>query len=337
MASESDDMVKKLLEDPKFISTLASKIYDRLKDEVVIKRLEENTEAIRNLQQGIMGLEEAVRQQGGSIKSLQETVKQHSEAIRGLQEAVKQQGEILREHSEAIKSLQETVKQHSEAGLQEAVKQQGEILREHSEAIKSLQETVKQHSEAIRGLQEAVKQQGEILREHSEAIKSLQETVKQHSEAIKGLQEAVKQLSNDIKEVSKLTIKLSTEIGSFTNRAGKGLEKTIMMVYKEALELHGIDPNKVKHGNIVDTLGIIDKGRIFEVDFYETNDYVYVFEIKNFADEGALEQMLVRKKLVPQLFNKPVKLFLVANYVDKKVKEELEKEGVTIISSMVVE
>ncbi|WP_062368145.1 hypothetical protein, partial [Sulfolobus acidocaldarius] len=184
---------------------------------------------------------------------------------------------------------------------------------------------------------EAVKQQGEILREHSEAIKSLQETVKQHSEAIKGLQEAVKQLSNDIKEVSKLTIKLSTEIGSFTNRAGKGLEKTIMMVYKEALELHGIDPNKVKHGNIVDTLGIIDKGRIFEVDFYETNDYVYVFEIKNFADEGALEQMLVRKKLVPQLFNKPVKLFLVANYVDKKVKEELEKEGVTIISSMVVE
>ncbi|AHC52039.1 hypothetical protein SUSAZ_08990 [Sulfolobus acidocaldarius SUSAZ] len=255
MASESDDMVKKLLEDPKFISTLVSKIYDRLKDEVVIKRLEENTEAIRNLQQGIMGLQEAIKQQGGSIKSLQETVKQ----------------------------------------------------------------------------------QGEILREHSEAIKNLQETVKQHSEAIRGLQEAVKQLSNDIKEVSKLTIKLSTEIGSFTNRAGKGLEKTIMMVYKEALELHGIDPEKVKHGNIVDTIGVIDKGRIFEVDFYETNDYVYVFEIKNFADEGALEQMVVRKKLIPQLFNKPVKLFLVANYVDKKVKEELEKEGVTIISSMVVE
>ncbi|TRM86108.1 hypothetical protein DJ526_10225, partial [Sulfolobus sp. A20-N-G8] len=100
---------------------------------------------------------------------------------------------------------------------------------------------------------------------------------------------------------------------------------------------HGINPNNVKHGSIVDTLGIIDKGRIFEVDFYETDDYVYVFEVKNFADEGALEQILIRKKLIPQLFNKPVKLFLIANYVEKKIKEELEKEGVTIITSIVVE
>ncbi|QKR00691.1 hypothetical protein GWK48_10095 [Metallosphaera tengchongensis] len=276
MASESDEITKKLLEDPKFISVLADKIYDKLKDEVVIKKLEENTEAIRKLQGEVKGLQEAVKQQGDSIKA-----------------------------------------------LQEAVKQQGEILKEHSEAVKGLQEAVKQQGDSIKALQEAVKQQGEILKEHSEAVK--------------GLQEAVKQLTSEVKELDKLMIKLSTEVGSFTNRAGKGLEKTIMMIYKEALELHGVDPDKVKHGNIIDTLGIIDKGRIFEVDFYETNDYVYVFEIKNFADEGALEQMVVRKKLIPQLFNKPVKLFLVANYIDMKVKKELEKEGVTIISSMTVE
>ncbi|TRM73648.1 hypothetical protein DJ523_06830, partial [Sulfolobus sp. E5] len=250
--------------------------YDKLKDEVVIKKLEENSSAIKSLQE--------------TIKSLEETVKQQGEAIKSLQETVKKQGEILKEHGEAIKSLQD------------AIKQQGEILKEHGEAIKSLQEAVKQQGEAIKSLQEAVKEQGEAIRENS-----------------------------------KLMSKLATEIGSFTSRAGKGLERTIMMVYKEALELHGINPNNVKHGSIVDTLGVIDKGRIFEVDFYETDDYVYVFEVKNFADEGALEQILIRKKLVPQLFNKPVKLFLIANYVERKIKEELEKEGVTIITSIVVE
>ncbi|AOL17309.1 hypothetical protein BFU36_11990 [Sulfolobus sp. A20] len=269
MAIETDEMIEKLLNDPKFISALANKIYDKLKDEVVIKKLEEN-----------------------------------SSAIKSLEETVKKQGEILKEHGEAIKSLQEAIK-----SLQETVKQQGEILKEHGEAIKSLQEAIKQQGEAIKGLQEAIKQQGEILKEHEEAIR----------------------------ENSKLLSKLATEIGSFTSRAGRGLERTIMMVYKEALELHGINPNNVKHGSIVDTLGIIDKGRIFEVDFYETDDYVYVFEVKNFADEGALEQILIRKKLIPQLFNKPVKLFLIANYVEKKIKEELEKEGVTIITSIVVE
>ncbi|TRM80880.1 hypothetical protein DJ524_06025 [Sulfolobus sp. D5] len=276
MAIETDEMIEKLLNDPKFISALANKIYDKLKDEVVIKKLEENSSAIKSLQE--------------TIKSLEETVKQQGEAIKSLQETVKKQGEILKEHGEAIKSLQD------------AIKQQGEILKEHGEAIKSLQEAVKQQGEAIKSLQEAVKEQGEAIRENS-----------------------------------KLMSKLATEIGSFTSRAGKGLERTIMMVYKEGLELHGINPNNVKHGSIVDTLGVIDKGRIFEVDFYETDDYVYVFEVKNFADEGALEQILIRKKLVPQLFNKPVKLFLIANYVERKIKEELEKEGVTIITSIVVE
>ncbi len=318
MVSNVDEIIEKLLSEPKFISALADKIYDKLKDEVVIKKLEENSSAIKSL-------EEAIKKQGEEIKSLQE--------------AIKQQGEILKEHGEAIKSLQETIKQQGEAikSLQETVKQQGE-------AIKSLQETVKQQGDAIKSLQETVKQHSEVLKEHGEAIKGLQEAVKQlgdilkeHEEAIRGLQEAVKEQGEAIKENTKLITKLATEIGSFTSRAGKGLEKTIMMVYKEALELHGINPDNVKHGSIVDTFGVIEKGRIFEIDFYETDDYVYVFEVKNFADEGALEQILIRKKLVPQLFNKPVKLFLIANYVDRKVKEELEKEGVIIITSFVVD
>ncbi|MDT7862598.1 MAG: hypothetical protein RRA45_10365, partial [Saccharolobus sp.] len=173
--------------------------------------------------------------------------------------------------------------------------------------------------------------------EHSKAIQELQKAVNENSKAIQELQKAVNEHSKAIQELVNEQKKLSVEIGSFTSRAGKNMEKTMLMLYKKALELHGVDPDKVIHGNIIDTLGVIEKNRIFEVDFYETNDYIYVFEIKNFADEGAYEQMLNRKKLFSALYTKPLKLFLVANYVRKDIRELLEKEGVIVISSVDVD
>ncbi|BCU67749.1 hypothetical protein HS7_11860 [Sulfolobales archaeon HS-7] len=189
-------------------------------------------------------------------------------------------------------------------------------LEENSEAIKSMQEEVKKHGEAIEKLEQAVIKQGE-------AIQKLQLTVDEHSKAIKRLGWEIK--------------RLSVEVGSFTNRAGKGMEKTMLKLYKKALQLHDVDPTKVQHGLIVDDVGIIEKGKAFEVDFYETNDYVYVFEIKNFADEGALEQIIIRKKLFSAKYkDKKLKLFLIANFVDKKVRKPLKEEGVEIIASHVV-
>ncbi|BDC17520.1 hypothetical protein [Acidianus sp. HS-5] len=262
--------IDEILNNPQLLSALADKIYEKLKDELVIKKLEENS---------------------ASIKALQEEIKRQGEAITSLQEAVKKQGE-------AIASLQEEVKKH------------GEAITSLQEAVKSLQEEVKKHGEAITSLQEAVKKQGE---------------------AIEALQKAVLKLSREVK-------KLSMEVGSFTNRAGKGMEKTMLKLYKKALELHGVDPSKVMHGMIVDESGVIEKGRSFEVDFYDTDDFVYVFEIKNLADRGAYDQIIIRKKLFSAKYkDKKIRIFLVANFIDKGVKRKLEKEGIEIIASHVVE
>ncbi|BDC17788.1 hypothetical protein HS5_06780 [Acidianus sp. HS-5] len=203
--------------------------------------------------------------------------------------------------------------------------------------MKSLQEEVKRQGEAIASLQEAVKSLQETVNKHSEAIASLQEEVKKHGQAIIALQEAVKKLSEAVAGLRKEQKRLSIEIGSFTRRAGRGMERAMLNLYKKALQLHGADPKRVVHGKVTDTQGVIEKGRIFEVDFYETDDYVYVFEIKNYADEDTVDQIFIRKKLFSALYNKPLKVFVVANYIDKEVKEELEKEGVEIIASYVVE
>ncbi|MBP1358144.1 MAG: hypothetical protein JZD40_06650 [Sulfolobus sp.] len=110
----------------------------------------------------------------------------------------------------------------------------------------------------------------------------------------------------------------------------------MMLLYKEELELYGIDISKVTHGSIVDTLGIIRKGMEFKVNFYETNDHIYLLEIRNYAGNDTYEHIFIRKKLISALSNKPLKVFLVANFVEDKVKEKLEKEQVIVIAGTVV-
>ena len=300
----SEKIVDEILNNPQLLSVLAEKIYAKLKDEIVIKKLEENSESIRALQEEIKKHTEAIQALQQAIQSLQETVDKHTEAIQALQEIAKKQSEAIVSLQQAVQSLQETVDKHTQA-------------------IISLQETVKKQGEAIVSLQDAVKKQGE-------AIEALQEAVRKRGEAIEALQKAVLRLGREVK-------RLSIELGGFTNRAGRGLERAMLKLYRKALELHGVDPKRVVHGKIVDDEGVIERGKVFEVDFYETDDYVYVFEIKNFADKGTYDQIIVRKKLFSAKYkDKKVKLFLVANYVDKRVKKKLEEEGVEIIASHVV-
>ena len=111
-------------------------------------------------------------------------------------------------------------------------------------------------------------------------------------------------------------------------RAGKGIERIVLKVYKEALELHGVDPSKVAHRVIVDDIGTVSKGRAYEAGFYENGDYVYVFEVKDFADEDTLGQIDIRRKLFSAKYsNKRGKTSFVENFVSKEIKGRVREGG----------
>jgi chromosome segregation ATPase len=398
----SEDIVRALVGNEEFYKKLIEMIYERLKNEVVLNRLDEINKVLNELSNAVQKntdhivllwekldqhegalrqLMEALRDQGIAIKEMQKVLQIHSQKIEELQKAVEKQGQILEQHSKVIEGLQRTVEklevtveQHSKAieglqkavdqhsktieGLEKAVENHSKVIEGLVKAVEKLGATVEQHSKAIEGLQKAVERLENITEQHSKAIEGLEKAVENHSKAIEGLQRAVEKLEATVEQHSKAIeklekavdqhskvieglqkemTKLSTEIGGFTSRAGKAIERTILNIYKEALLLHGVDPTNVKHGKIKDTLGVVDKDKEFEVDFYETDDYVYEFEVKNYADEAVLEQMRNRVKLFSALYKKPVKFFIVANYVEKSVKEEAEKEGATVIASYVIE
>jgi chromosome segregation ATPase len=156
----------------------------------------------------------------------------------------------------------------------------------HTKTIENLQKNIEAHTKAIKSMQKTIEKHGEILEAHTKAIESMQKAIESLQRSIEKHGEILEANAKAIEAMRKDIYRLDTEIGSFTNRASKGLERSIMKIYKGALKLHGVDPSNVKHGKIKDTLGIVDKDKEYEVDFYETDDYVYVFEVKNYADEG---------------------------------------------------
>jgi hypothetical protein len=293
----TEEAVRRLAKDEEFVRKVADLLYDRLKNDVVLGKLEELekligklTESVRNNTDHIVLIWEKLGETDREIAEMTKAIESNTESIRNLQEQMTGVQQTLERHSKAIESMQQT-------------------LERHSKAIESMQQTLERHSKAIESMQQT-------LERHSKAIESMQQTLERHDQ---------------------LLLKLATEIGSFTMRAGKGLERAILNVYKEAMRIHGIDVDRVVHGKIRDTMGVVDKDKEFEVDFYETDDYVYVFEVKNYADEGVVEQMRNRVKLFSALYRKPVKFYVVANFVEGKVKEEVEREGATVIASNVVQ
>ncbi|AWR95488.1 hypothetical protein [Acidianus brierleyi] len=319
----------------------------------IIQSIKDNTNAIKEMQNEVRTLNITTQKHTEAIESLQKNIDSHTKAIETMQKTLEKHSEIIETHTKAIETMQKTLEKHSEIiethtkaieTMQKTLEKHSEIIETHTKAIETMQKTLEKHSEiiethtkAIETMQKTLEKHSEIIETHTKAIETMQKTLEKHSEIIETHTKAIEEQSKAIEKLQNAIFRLSTEIGAFTNRAGKGLEKSIMNIYREALKLHGIDPSNVKHGKIKDTLGIIDKDKEFEVDFYETDDYVYVFEVKNYADEGVLEQMRNRIKLFSALYKKPIKFYIISNFIEKSVKEEAEKEAAIIITSHVVE
>ena len=179
----------------------------------------------------------------------------------------------------------------------------------------------------------------ELLKKSDQILKMISESVgriERIEEENKRINERIERIEEENTKIWKEIQRMNISFSSFTSRAGHYIERTIMELYKEALSLHGIDPSAVRHVTIIDEKGVVSKGRKFEVDFYETDDAIYVFEVKNFADEGAVEQLEIREKVFQSLYQKPIRLFLIANTIEEEIKETAESMGITVIAGLVV-
>ena len=311
------ESIRPLRENPELAKELADILLPYIMESVEYKFIVETREKLNALVEAVRRLQEAVNRNSEDIRAMQEDIKLLHEDNKKLWEAVNK-------NSEDIKIMQQEIKQlHEENNrLWEAVNRNSEDIKIMQQEIRQLQEQSGQIQQEIRVLQEENKKLWEAVNKNSEDIKLLHEDNKKLWEAIDSLTRSVQ--------------RLEVVVGSFTGRAGVYMERTMLELYKEALRLHGIDVSKVRSAKIVDQAGVYQKGKEFQVDIIEEDGVTYLFEIKNYGDEDVLEQVETRRRIL-EAMGRNVKVFIVANIIEDKVKAEAEKEGIAVVAGHVVE
>lgn len=293
---KAEDIANEIVNRPELLQKVVESVYEKLREDLIIKRLDKLEELVKINNQHLDKLEEVVRSNNERINKLEEVIKINNDRINKLEESIKITNDRL-------------------GKLEEAVRISNDRLNKLEEAVKDLIEADKRHSDEIKKLYE---QQLKIL----ERIESLE-----------------RQLINTKDDLKKSIDKLDKRFETFASRSGHKVEKAMMELYKEALELHGVDPNKVQHGEIIDEKGVAgQKGWRYEVDFYEVIDgEVYIFEVKTRGDKDAIKQFLDRKSVFESQGKKVTKMFLVCQVISKKDKDLAEKNGITVITGEVKE
>ena len=332
------ESIRPLKENPELAKELADILLPYIMESVEYKFIVETREKLNALVEAVRRLQEAVNRNSEDIRAMQEDIKLLHEDNKKLWEAVNK-------NSEDIKIMQQEIKQlHEENNrLWEAVNRNSEDIKIMQQEIRQLQEQSGQVQQEIRVLQEENKKLWEAVNKNSEDIKLLHEdnkklweAVNKNSEDIKLLHEDNKKLWEAIDSLTRSVQRLEVVVGSFTGRAGVYMERTMLELYKEALRLHGIDVSKVRSAKIVDQAGVYQKGKEFQVDIIEEDGVTYLFEIKNYGDEDVLEQVETRRRIL-EAMGRNVKVFIVANIIEDKVKAEAEKEGIAVVAGHVVE
>ncbi|QGA53860.1 hypothetical protein GFS03_04340 [Sulfolobus sp. E5-1-F] len=363
----SEDIINEILNNPTLLDKITSVISERIKNDIILQRLTKLEESVVTLakvvqenNQQIASVWKKLGDIENEIGKIYRLLEEHSKRIEELAKRVEEHSKILEEHSKRIEELTKRVEEHSRIleehskrieeltrrveELAKRIEEHSKILEEHSKRIEELAKRVEEHSKIleehskrIEELTKRVEEHSRILEEHSKRIEELTRRVEELAKRIEEHSKILEEHSKRIEELTKAFLKLKVSFESFTSRAGIHVQRTLMELYKEALKLHGVDPSSVKHGYIVDEVGVIEKGRKFEVDFYETNDEIRLFEVKNLGDTDGIEQLIVRKKILESKgTKKQIKMYLVCNSIPKKVLLKAKKEGIIVIAGDVL-
>ncbi|MEM0272324.1 MAG: DUF3782 domain-containing protein [Thermoprotei archaeon] len=220
--------------------------------------------------------------------------------------------------------------------LWEAVNKNSEEIRLLREDNQRIWQAIERNSEDIKALREEAAKIWQAIEKNSEEIRLLREDNQRIWQQISKNNDVLERLIGTVENLTWTVKRIDLTLGGFTGRAGVYMQRAMLELYKEALKLHGVDYSKVSRVVLVDDVGVVSKGRGYEVDIIEEDGVTYLFEIKNYADIGALEQIEIRRKIL-EAKGKNLKIYLVANEVEERVKNEAEAQGVTVIAGHIVE
>ncbi|MEM2312684.1 MAG: DUF3782 domain-containing protein [Candidatus Nezhaarchaeales archaeon] len=151
-------------------------------------------------------------------------------------------------------------------------------------------------------------------------------------EEIKNLREGQDRLWREV-------LSLKVAVGSLGRRWGLDLEKTVLEIYRYALEERGIEPGRVEKFTYVDVDGrYYRKGARLELDVYVHDEKIYFIEVKSHGEVEDVEWFKEKSGIVKKIIGKePEKLIFIAVNMDKEAMERAKQLEIDPIYGAIIE
>ena len=203
------------------------------------------------------------------------------------------------------------------------------MLRARSEEMKEVAETVKllasYMKEGFEKIFKTLEQHTRILEQHSKLLE-------EHSKLLERHERRLEELTRAVGEVK-------VAIGSLGRRWGRDLERTVLELYRHALEERGVEPGKVEKFIYTDIEGrFYRRGARIEVDVYIHDGKMYLVEVKSHAELDDVEWFYEKAGIVERILGrKAEKLIIVAVNIDKEALQRAQELGIDAVYGAVID
>jgi len=210
------------------------------------------------------------------------------------------------------------------------------VLRARSEEMKEVADAVKLLASYVRegfeGTFKALEEQAKVLREQAEALREHSRLLEEQSKLLEGHERRLEELTRAVGE-------LKVAVGSLGRRWGRDLERTVLELYRHALEERGVEPGRVEKFVYTDIDGrFYRSGARIEVDVYIHDGKMYLVEVKSHGELEDVEWFYEKAGIVERILGrKAERLIMVAVDIDKEALERAQQLGIDAIYGAVVE
>ncbi|MEM2996189.1 MAG: DUF3782 domain-containing protein [Candidatus Bathyarchaeia archaeon] len=210
-------------------------------------------------------------------------------------------------------------------------------LREHKKILEEHSKRFEEHDKKFNDILAELREHRKILEDHS---KRLEEHSKRFEEHDKKFNEIIGEIHALRKDFELLGDRVEVTIGRMGRRWGIDLERTVLRIFKEALEARGIEPGKVEKFRFKDVDGKVTgiRGKIIDVDVLIRDDKLYVVEVKSMAEIEHVESLPEKAGHLEKILGRPVeKTLLVAVHIDREAYERARELNIEVIYSHIIE
>jgi Uncharacterized conserved protein containing a coiled-coil domain len=203
------------------------------------------------------------------------------------------------------------------------------VLRARSEEMKDMAEAAKllasYMKEGFEKIFKTLEQHTRILEQHSKLLE-------EHSKLLERHERRLEELTRAVGEVK-------VAIGSLGRRWGRDLERTVLELYRHALEERGVEPGKVEKFIYTDIEGrFYRRGARIEVDVYIHDGKMYLVEVKSHAELDDVEWFYEKAGIVERILGrKAEKLIIVAVNIDKEALQRAQELGIDAVYGAVID